>query len=160
MTPGRGTNSGAAQRNKLRCRRRQCRSGIWQRHRFERNNPHRRTQHANYTRRSPDPCTFGQRNVDWRWWKRGLGKQQQLEPETVPGSGDTASFNSSANGDTTINLGAAGRTINTILFSAAGNAHFTIGSGGIGRQDLTLNDGGAITVNSPSLLTISVSTQT
>ena len=80
----------------------------------------------------------------------GLGKQQQLAPRsTVPGSGDTASFNSSANGDTTINLGLRGRTINTILFSAAGNAHFTIGSGGIRTQDLTLNDGGAITVNSP-----------
>ena len=71
---------------------------------------------------------------------------------TVPGSGDTASFNSSANGDTTINLGLGGRTINTILFSSAGNAHFTIGSGGIRNQDLTLNDSGAIMVNSPVIL--------
>ena len=84
-------------------------------------------------------------NSDW-------GNSSNWNPNTVPGSGDTASFNSSANGDTTINLGLGGRTINTILFSSAGNAHFTIGSGGIRNQDLTLNDGGAITVNSPVIL--------
>jgi autotransporter-associated beta strand protein len=87
----------------------------------------------------------GNANSDW-------GNSSNWSPQTVPGSGDTASFNNSANGDITINLGAGGRTINTILFSAAGNAHFTIGSGVIGNQNLTLNDGGAITVNSPVLL--------
>ena len=84
-------------------------------------------------------------NSDW-------GNSSNWQPQTVPGSGDTASFNFSANGDTTINLGLQGRTINTILFSSAGNAHFTIGSGGIRTQDLTLNDSGAITVNSPVIL--------
>ena len=87
----------------------------------------------------------GAQNSDW-------GNSSNWQPQTVPGSGDTASFNESANGDTTINLGVGGRTINTILFSAAGNAHFTIGSGVIGTQDLTLNDGGAITVNSSVIL--------
>ena len=42
-----------------------------------------------------------------------------------------------------------GRTINTILFGVTEAGHYTIGSGGIRNQDLTLNDGGAITVNSP-----------
>ena len=84
----------------------------------------------------------GNANSDW-------GNSSNWNPQTVPGSGDTASFNNAANGDTTINLGRGGRTINTILFGAADNAHYTIGSGGIRNQDLTLNDGGAITVNSP-----------
>jgi len=82
----------------------------------------------------------GNANSDW-------GNSSNWNPQTVPGSGDTVSFNAPA--DTTINLGLGGRTINTILFGVADAGHYTIGSGGIRNQDLTLNDGGAITVDSP-----------
>ena len=84
----------------------------------------------------------GNANSDW-------GNASNWNPQTVPGSGDTASFNTDGNGNTTISLGRGGRTINTILFGTADTAHYTIGSGGIRHQDLTLNDGGAIIVNSP-----------
>jgi autotransporter-associated beta strand protein len=82
----------------------------------------------------------GNANSDW-------GNSSNWNPQTVPGSGDTASFNVA--GDTTINLGLGGRTINTILFGTADAGHYTIGSGVIGNQNLTLNDGGAITVSGP-----------
>jgi autotransporter-associated beta strand protein len=85
---------------------------------------------------------IGDTNSDW-------GNSSNWQPQVVPGSGDTASFNVPDTANTTINLGAGGRTINTILFGTSESGHFTIGSGGIGNQDLTLNDGGAITVNSP-----------
>jgi autotransporter-associated beta strand protein len=42
----------------------------------------------------------------------------------------------------------AGVTTNTILFDTSSAAAYTIGSGAVGSQSLTLNDGGAITVNS------------
>ena len=63
-------------------------------------------------------------------------------PNTVPGSGDTATFNGSGNGHTRPDI-AGGVTINTIVFDTASAAAYTIGGG-----NLTLNDGGAITVNS------------
>ena len=63
-------------------------------------------------------------------------------PNTVPGSGDTATFNGAGNGNTTIDL-LSGVTINTIVFDTASAAAYTIRGG-----NLTLNDGGAITVNS------------
>jgi autotransporter-associated beta strand protein len=64
-----------------------------------------------------------------------------------PGTGDTATFNNAGNGNTTLNLG-AGVTVNTILFDTSSAAAYTIGSGAVGSQTLTLNDSGAITVNS------------
>ena len=82
----------------------------------------------------------GNVNSDW-------GNSSNWNPQTVPGSGDTVSFNAPA--DTTINLGGSGRTINTILFGSSEAGHYTIGIAGLRRnQELTLNDGGAITVNS------------
>jgi len=64
-----------------------------------------------------------------------------------PGTGDTATFNNAGNGNTTLNLG-TGVTVMTILFSTSSAAAYTIGSGAVGSQTLTLNDFGAITVNS------------
>ena len=68
-------------------------------------------------------------------------------PNTVPGSGDTATFNGPGNGNTHIDL-LSGVTINTIVFDTASAATYTIGLGLPGTQTLTLNDSGAITVNS------------
>ena len=69
-------------------------------------------------------------------------------PPTVPGLGDTATFNGAGNGNTTIDLGFFPVTINTIVFDTASAAAYSIGDRPIGSQTLTLNDGGAITVNS------------
>ncbi|MCX7402779.1 MAG: autotransporter-associated beta strand repeat-containing protein, partial [Planctomycetia bacterium] len=62
-----------------------------------------------------------------------------------PGSGDTATFDSST-ANTTINLG-GGVTIGSILFDTSNAAAYTIGSGGINSQTLTLNDSGTVTMN-------------
>ena len=64
-------------------------------------------------------------------------------PNTVPGSGDTATFNGPGNGHTRPDL-TSGVTINTIVFDTANAAAYRIGLGGT----LTMNDGGAITMNS------------
>jgi autotransporter-associated beta strand protein len=63
-----------------------------------------------------------------------------------PGTGDTATFNGAGNGFTTIDLG-AGVTVNTMLFDTAGVAAYTIGAGPVNSQTLTLNNGGAVTMN-------------
>jgi autotransporter-associated beta strand protein len=67
-------------------------------------------------------------------------------PLSVPGTGDTATFNNAGDANTVINLG-VGVTIKTILFDTASAAAYTIGSGGVGSQTLTLNDTGAVTMN-------------
>jgi autotransporter-associated beta strand protein len=64
----------------------------------------------------------------------------------VPGTGDTATFNGLGNGNTSINLG-TGVTIGNLLFNTGGAAAYTIGNGAVGSQTLTLNDSGAITMN-------------
>ncbi|RBP38153.1 putative secreted protein with PEP-CTERM sorting signal [Roseimicrobium gellanilyticum] len=64
----------------------------------------------------------------------------------VPGTGDTATFNNAGNGNTNIDLG-AGIILNTLLFDTAGAGAYTIGSGAAGSQTLTLDNGGAITIN-------------
>lgn len=61
----------------------------------------------------------------------------------VPGTDDTATFNSGGGAVDVINLG-SGVTINTILFAAGAEA-YTIGSAA--NQTLTLNDSGAVTLN-------------
>lgn len=66
----------------------------------------------------------------------------------VPGTGDTARFIDGGGSADTIDLGAGGVTVNTISFETSSAAAYIIGSGGIGIQTLTLNNGGAITVNS------------
>lgn len=68
-------------------------------------------------------------------------------PATVPGSGDTATFNG-ASANTTIDLG-TGVTIGALLFDTASAAAYTIGSGSVGSQTLTMGTtGNAITMNS------------
>ena len=65
----------------------------------------------------------------------------------APGTGDTATFNNAGNARTTLDLG-AGVTVNTLLFTTASAAAYTIGSGAVNSQTLTLNDSGAVTMNS------------
>lgn len=64
-----------------------------------------------------------------------------------PGTGNTATFNGAGNGNVIIDLG-TGITVSTVLFDTSGAAPYTIGSGAVGSQTLTLNNSGAITVNS------------
>jgi len=66
----------------------------------------------------------------------------------VPGTGDTATFNSAGNGNTTIDLG-GGVTIGTVVFDTASAAAYTIGAGAAGSQTLTLGStlGNVITMN-------------
>lgn len=64
---------------------------------------------------------------------------------TVPGTGDTATFNAGSS-FTTIDLG-AGVTIGSVLFDTSSAAAYTIGSGAVGSQTLTFGNAGAITVN-------------
>lgn len=69
-----------------------------------------------------------------------------IGPGAVPGTGNTATFSSAGNGNTTIDLG-AGVTLGTLLFDTSTAAAYTIGLGAVNSQTLTLNDSGAITVN-------------
>ncbi len=66
---------------------------------------------------------------------------------SVPGTGDTATFNGAGGGHTTIDLG-SGVTISNLLFNTGSAAAYTIGNGVVGSQTLTNNNSGAITVNS------------
>ncbi|MBU3664632.1 MAG: hypothetical protein FGM15_01960 [Chthoniobacterales bacterium] len=61
----------------------------------------------------------------------------------VPGSGNTATFNSAGNGNTTIDLG-VGVTISNLAFDTANAAAYTIGSGAVGSQTNTLNNSNAV----------------
>ena len=73
-----------------------------------------------------------------------------LNPVTVPGLGDVATFSLSAgavNSNTTIDLG-GNVTVGSILFDTAAAAAYTIGTGAAGSQTLTLGDAGSITMNS------------
>jgi autotransporter-associated beta strand protein len=66
---------------------------------------------------------------------------------SVPGTGDTATFNASSS-FTTTDLG-AGVTLGALVFDTSSAAAYTIGSGGAGVQTLTLGTtGNAITMNS------------
>ena len=65
------------------------------------------------------------------------------EPNPVPGTGNTATFNGAGNANTALDLG-AGVTIGSILFDTASAAAYTIGSGG---QTLTLDPSGTVTMN-------------
>lgn len=65
---------------------------------------------------------------------------------SVPGSGDTATFDNAGNGQTTIDLG-TGVSVNQIDFTGAPCAAYTIGLGGAGGQSLTLNSGSTISVD-------------
>lgn len=65
----------------------------------------------------------------------------------VPGTGEIATFDNAGNAFTTINLG-SGVTIGTVIFDTSSAAAYTIGSGAVGSQALTLNNAGAVTMNS------------
>ncbi|MGC3988509.1 MAG: autotransporter-associated beta strand repeat-containing protein [Chthoniobacteraceae bacterium] len=65
----------------------------------------------------------------------------------APATGDTAVFNNSGNGNTTLGLG-SGVTVSTLLFDTSSAAAYTIGAGAVNSQTLTLNNAGAITLNS------------
>ncbi|MCX6967528.1 MAG: autotransporter-associated beta strand repeat-containing protein, partial [Verrucomicrobia bacterium] len=62
----------------------------------------------------------------------------------VPGSADTATFNSNST-NLTIDMG-AGVTVKTFNFTGAPTGAYIIGSGAVGSQTFTLADSGAITV--------------
>ena len=79
------------------------------------------------------------------WW--GTNANWLTDPAAVPGTGDTATFNSAGNGFTTIDLG-TGVTIGNILFDTSSAAAYTIGLGAVGSRSLTLDNAGAITLNS------------
>ncbi len=67
-------------------------------------------------------------------------------PNPVPGTGNTATFNNAGGLVDVIDLG-AGVTISSIIFDTVDVAAYTLGSGGIGTQSLTLEDGGSINLN-------------
>lgn len=64
----------------------------------------------------------------------------------VPGNGNTATFNNAGGAIDTITTGAI--TINTILFDTASVAAYILGGATAGTGTITLNDTGAITMNS------------
>ncbi len=68
-------------------------------------------------------------------------------PATVPGTGDTATFNGAGNANTTLSLG-TGVTINSVVFDTASAAAYSIGSGAVGSQTLLLDATATLTVNS------------
>ena len=78
----------------------------------------------------------GTTDADWATLSNWAGG-----PVTVPGTGETATFNNAGNGNTTLNLG-AGVTVGTVAFDTAAAAAYTIGSGGAGSQTLTLSTAG------------------
>ena len=80
-------------------------------------------------------------------WSLGTNWLGNPPDAAVPATGNTATFNSANGADDVIDLG-AGVTIDTILFATASAAAYTIGSGAVGAQTLTLDNGGAVTVNS------------
>lgn len=85
-------------------------------------------------------------NATWNGSSSGLwGTTGNWSASPVPGTGNTATFNA-ASSNTAISLN--GVVINTILFNTASAAAYTLGTGAVGSQTLTLNDSGAITVNS------------
>jgi autotransporter-associated beta strand protein len=65
----------------------------------------------------------------------------------VPGTGDTATFDNAGLGRVVINLG-TGVTVQNLMFNTSLAAAYTIGSGAVNSQKLTLDNGGAITLNS------------
>jgi len=68
-------------------------------------------------------------------------------PASVPGTGNTATFDNAGGGNTTLDLG-AGVTIRQITFNTGSAAAYTIGSGGVGAQTLTFDtNNSGITLN-------------
>ena len=68
------------------------------------------------------------------------------DPNTIPGTGNTAIFNSTSS-NTTIDLG-TGVTIKEIDFDTSSVASYTIGDNGAGNQTLTLDSSGSISMTS------------
>lgn len=69
-----------------------------------------------------------------------------VDPSTVPGATETATFNNAGNGNTTIDVGLA-LPIGNILFDTASVAAYTIGSAVAGAQTLSLDGLSPITIN-------------
>lgn len=65
----------------------------------------------------------------------------------VPGTGDTATFDGTGNGNVTLDLG-LGVTIRTLLFDTPSAAAYTIGAGAAGSQMVAVDNAGAIALNS------------
>ncbi len=68
-------------------------------------------------------------------------------PAAVPGTGNTATFNTAGSNNDVINLG-GGVSISSIIFDTSAVAPYTIGAVPIGSQTLTLEDSGSIIANS------------
>ncbi len=86
-------------------------------------------------------------NATWNGMTDGTWATDANWSALAPVTGNTATFNNAGNGNTTLDLG-GGVTVKTVLFDTVNAASYTIGTGGAGSQTLTLNDTGAITVNS------------
>ena len=85
----------------------------------------------------------GTTNATWATLSNWAGP-----PATVPGAGETATFNNAGNANTALDLG-AGVTLGSLVFDTSSAAAYTIGSGAVGSQTLTLGTvGSALTVNS------------
>ena len=82
--------------------------------------------------------------MDWHH-RRRLGENRQLgRCGQRPGNGNTATFNSAGNGNTTITT-AINLTLNRIVFDTVNCAAYTLAFTG---RDIAWNNGGGITVNS------------
>ena len=130
---GSGTNSGSTDNDtgsgiNFRCRQRQC----WQRHRFERNNPHRRKQQRNNDYRGkPRPFQPQQVDANFSWtgatntiWNTSTN----WSPSGPPGAVQTALFN-----------GTFSNQPNVTLSRAVGTLHMATGV----AQNVTLSSSAA-----------------
>src|SRR5262249_39784538 len=82
----------------------------------------------------------GSTNNSW-----SINTNWQTDPGTVPGAGETATFSLDAatvNNNTTIDLGAAGITIGSVVYDTSSAAGYTIGAGALGSQTITFNTPG------------------
>src|SRR6185312_8785255 len=80
--------------------------------------------------------------VDANWATTG-----NWSASPVPSAADTATFNNSGNGRTTISLGTGVQIVN-IVFDTGNAAAYTIGAGGLGSETLNMNGSGWFKVNS------------
>ncbi|MEI6656428.1 MAG: autotransporter-associated beta strand repeat-containing protein, partial [Verrucomicrobiota bacterium] len=94
----------------------------------------------------PGPTTGGRTLVwngsaDANWATAG-----NWNAPPVPGISDAALFNNAGGATRTLSLG-AGVAVGGLAFDTAAAGDYTLGSGAVNSQTLTLNNGGAITLN-------------
>lgn len=94
---------------------------------------------GSHTARGVDATWNGTTNAAW-------ATTTNWSASPVPGSGNTATFNNAGGVVDTITTGSI--TINTILFNTANAAAYILGGATAGTGQITLNDAGALTVNS------------